>query len=81
MSVNSLVVETPREKQIMLKVQFAEVDRTKLEQFGINILSTGAANTPGTTTTGQLRAASDQREPHQCHRGQRSGLHVEPLGF
>jgi pilus assembly protein CpaC len=52
--VNSLIVEAPREKQIMLKVQFAEVDRTKLEQFGFNILSTGAANTVGTTTTGQF---------------------------
>jgi pilus assembly protein CpaC len=52
--VNSLIVEAPREKQIMLKVQFAEVDRTKLEQFGINILSTGAANTPGTISTGQF---------------------------
>ena len=52
--VDSLIVVPPREKQIMLKVQFAEVDRTKLEQFGINILSTGAANTVGTTTTGQF---------------------------
>jgi len=52
--VNSLVVDLPREKQIMLKVQFAEVDRTKLEQFGFNILSTGAANTPGAISTGQF---------------------------
>ena len=52
--VDSLVIEAPREKQIMLKVTFAEVDRTKLEQFGFNILSTGAANTVGTTTTGQF---------------------------
>lgn len=52
--VNSLSIEAPREKQIMLKVQFAEVDRIKVEQFGFNILSTGAANTPGTTTTGQF---------------------------
>jgi len=52
--VNSLIVESPREKQIMLKVQFAEVDRTKLDQFGFNLLSTGAANTVGTTTTGQF---------------------------
>jgi pilus assembly protein CpaC len=52
--VNSLVVDAPRVKQVMLKVQFAEVDRVKLEQFGFNILSTGAANTIGTTTTGQF---------------------------
>jgi pilus assembly protein CpaC len=52
--VDSLIVEAPHEKQIMLKVRFAEVDRTKLDQFGFNILSTGAANTVGTTTTGQF---------------------------
>jgi pilus assembly protein CpaC len=52
--VNSLVIDAPRLKQVMLKVQFAEVDRSKLEQFGFNILSTGAANTIGTTTTGQF---------------------------
>jgi pilus assembly protein CpaC len=46
----------PREKQVMLKVQFAEVDRTKLAQFGINILSTGAANTFGTVSTQQFGA-------------------------
>lgn len=53
--VNSLVVlPPPHGKQILLKVRFAEVDRTKLEAFGINILSTGAANTPGAITTGQF---------------------------
>ena len=52
--VNSLMVVEPHQKQIMLKVRFAEVDRTKLEQFGFNILSTGAANTPGTISTGQF---------------------------
>lgn len=53
--VNSLLIAPqPRAKQIMLKVRFAEVDRSKLSQFGINILSTGAANTIGTVTTGQF---------------------------
>jgi pilus assembly protein CpaC len=52
--VNSLIIDAPRVKQIMLKVQFAEVDRTKLDQFGFNILSTGAANTPGSISTGQF---------------------------
>ena len=56
--VNSLILVPSHEKQIMLKVQFAEVDRVKLEQFGINILSTGAANTPGTISTGQFGAPS-----------------------
>ncbi len=52
--VDSLTVVPKRERQIMLKVTFAEVDRTKIEQFGINILSTGAANTVGTVSTGQF---------------------------
>jgi pilus assembly protein CpaC len=56
--VDSLIVQLPHEKQMMLKVTFAEVDRTKLEQFGFNILSTGAANTIGTTSTGQFGAPS-----------------------
>jgi pilus assembly protein CpaC len=53
--VNSMVIAPqPRPKQIMLKVRFAEVNRAKLSQFGINILSTGAANTPGVISTGQF---------------------------
>jgi len=52
--VNSLIVKPVHEKQILLKVQFAEVDRTKLQQFGINIFSTGATNTIGTIGTGQF---------------------------
>jgi pilus assembly protein CpaC len=54
--VDSLTVEPRRVKQVMLKVQFAEVDRTRLEQFGFNLLSTGAANTPGAISTGQFGA-------------------------
>src|SRR5712664_1484613 len=50
--VNSIQIALPhRQKQILLKVRFAQVDRTKLTAFGINLLSTGAANTIGTTTT------------------------------
>jgi len=48
----------PRAKQVMLKVQFAEVDRTKLTQFGFNLLSTGAANTIGSASTQQFSAPS-----------------------
>jgi len=58
--VDSTTLETHREKQVMLKVRFIEVDRTKLQQFGINILSTGASNTIGTTTTGQFSPPSLQ---------------------
>lgn len=53
--VNSLVVAPPeRPKQIMLKVRFAEIDRSKAQQLGLNIFSLGAANTVGRVTTGQF---------------------------
>jgi pilus assembly protein CpaC len=58
--VNSLVVAPVHEEQILLAVKFAEVDRTKLQQFGINILSTGAANTPGVITTQQFNPPTQQ---------------------
>lgn len=55
--VNNLqVAPAPQERQVMLKVKFAEVNRSALEQFGVNILSTGAANTFGTLSTGQFGA-------------------------
>lgn len=38
---NSLIVDAPRVKQVQLKVQFAEVDRVKLAQFGVNLFSGG----------------------------------------
>ena len=52
--VNSLTVAPVHEQQVLLEVKFAEVDRTKLQQFGINVFSTGAANTVGAVTTGQF---------------------------
>jgi pilus assembly protein CpaC len=53
--VNSIRVAAPvRQKQVLLKVRFAEVDRAKLTAFGFNLLSTGAANTPGSVTTQQF---------------------------
>jgi pilus assembly protein CpaC len=41
-------------QEILLEVKFAEVDRTAVTQLGVNAFSTGAANTIGTTTTGQF---------------------------
>ncbi len=53
--VNNLVVATPPvERQIILRVKFANLDRSKATQFGVNILSLGAGNTIGRTTTGQF---------------------------
>src|SRR5438874_4459746 len=52
--VNSLVVAPVHEQQILLEVKFAEVDRTKIQQLGINFFSTGASNTIGTVSTQQF---------------------------
>jgi pilus assembly protein CpaC len=53
--VNLLYVNVPQApQQILLKVRFASVDRNASKQLGINIFSTGAANTIGTVTTGQF---------------------------
>ncbi|MBV8820016.1 MAG: pilus assembly protein N-terminal domain-containing protein [Acidobacteriaceae bacterium] len=57
--VNSLQVNAPPpDKQILLRVKFAELDRSMANQFAVNLLSTGAGNTPGSITTGQFPSAS-----------------------
>jgi pilus assembly protein CpaC len=53
--VNNLQVVPPgADKQIILRVKIAEIDRNVAKSFGINLLSTGAGNTPGRITTGQF---------------------------
>lgn len=52
--VSALTISGRHPKQILLRVKFAEIDRTKLKQFGINIFSTGATNTFGTLSTQQF---------------------------
>jgi len=56
--VNSLRLATSHDRQVLLEVKFAEVDRTKLQQLGFNFFSTGAANTFGTVGTQQFSAPS-----------------------
>ena len=57
--VNNLVlIPGGAEKQILLRVKFAELDRAAASQFAVNLISTGAANTPGRITTGQFPAPS-----------------------
>jgi len=57
--VNNLqVVPARAEKQILLRVKFAEIDRTNANSFGVNILSTGALNTPGSIGTKQFSGGS-----------------------
>lgn len=52
--VNVLTFGPVGAQEVLLEVKFAEVDRTALTQLGINIFSTGAANTIGSVTTGQF---------------------------
>jgi pilus assembly protein CpaC len=57
--VNNLqIISTGAEKQILLRVKFAELDRTASTQFGVNLISTGATNTVGGVSTGQFPAPS-----------------------
>ncbi len=56
--VNLLRVEVPAaEPQILLRVRFADVDRSAAAAFGFNLLSTGGGNTVGQVTTGQFGPA------------------------
>jgi pilus assembly protein CpaC len=52
--VNLLNVRIPEpERQILLKVRFASVNRSKEKELGINLFSTGFGNTVGAESTGQ----------------------------
>jgi len=52
--VNVLTFGPVGAQEILLEVKFAEVDRSATIQLGANFFSTGAANTVGTTTTGEF---------------------------
>ncbi|WP_198152137.1 type II and III secretion system protein family protein [Granulicella tundricola] len=52
--VNSIRVVTIHGKQVQLKLRIVEVDRTKMEQFGINLFRPTASNAVGGLTTGQF---------------------------
>jgi len=53
--VNLLNVDVPAsDPQILLKVRFVSVDRSKEKQLGLNFTSTGLGNTLGTISTGQF---------------------------
>ena len=57
--VNNLqIAEAPAEKQILLRIKFAELDRAASTQFAVNLVSTGAANTIGQTSTGQFSSTA-----------------------
>jgi pilus assembly protein CpaC len=59
--VNSMIVRQPHIKQVKLKVQMIEIDRSKLDQFGINLFSDGK-NTSN-ITTGQFPTSHTYTPP------------------
>src|SRR5579859_4075486 len=52
--VNSVLVPIVHERQVMLEVRFAEVDRTALFQLGANYFTPGVGHTTGVLSTGQF---------------------------
>lgn len=53
--VNLLYVDIPKpEPQILLKVRFASLDRSRGNQLGMNLFSTGAGNSIGSASTQQF---------------------------
>ncbi len=58
--VNSIVVPISHDRQVLLEVKFAEVDRNAISQLGVNFFSTGLGKTIGTTTTGQFGGFASQ---------------------
>src|SRR6266566_446102 len=52
--VNSVRVPLAHERQVVLEVKFAEVDRTALLQLGANYFTPGIGHTTGTLSTGQF---------------------------
>jgi len=52
--VNDLrIPEAPVERQVLLRIKFAELDRSASNQFAVNLVSTGATNTIGSVSTNQ----------------------------
>ena len=54
--INSVIVRQPHIRQVKLKVQMIEIDRSKLDQFGFNFFSAGK-NTSA-TSTGQFSSVA-----------------------
>jgi pilus assembly protein CpaC len=55
--INSMSLGEPvHDRQVMLAVKFAEVDRTRVQEMGINLMNLGALNTIGAISTQQFGA-------------------------
>lgn len=57
-AVVSALQVTGHPREVKLKVRFVEVDRTKLSQFGVDLLSLGLKQTIGQTGTQQFTSSS-----------------------
>jgi len=56
--INSVQVPLVHERQVVLEVKFAEVDRSALFQLGANYFTPGTGNTTGVVSTGQFGGSS-----------------------
>jgi pilus assembly protein CpaC len=57
--VNNLqIAEPPMERQVLLRIKFAELSRSASNQFAVNLISTGATNTIGGISTGQASSST-----------------------
>jgi pilus assembly protein CpaC len=57
-AVSALEVAPPGpDRQVLLRVRFAELNRSVSAEFSANLISTGAARTPGAVATGQFPSA------------------------
>jgi pilus assembly protein CpaC len=71
--VNNLqIADVKVEKQILLRIKFAELDRSAANTFAVNLVSTGATNTIGSVTTGQFGSTT----PASIGAGQTSSFSI-----
>jgi pilus assembly protein CpaC len=62
---NLQIAPAGTENQVLLHVRFAELNRSSVAEFGINLMSLGAGNTLGQVSTGQFPGAT----PGQISKG------------
>ncbi|HET9167368.1 MAG TPA: pilus assembly protein N-terminal domain-containing protein [Candidatus Angelobacter sp.] len=80
--VNSIRIALPgRQKQILLKVKFAQVDRAKMSSYGFNLFSTGAANTIGVIGTQQFGPPQLVKNDNSGGTGSGTGVPTSTIGL
>lgn len=78
---NSMVVNSAQIKQVRLKVRIVEIDRSKMNQFGLNFFSQGGSTIAGTTTS-QFSSSATLTQPSSGSGSSQSTLTVsDPLNF